>query len=365
MLDGSSVEGVFRKVRLDCKQFADPALQLALLLHNPQAATEVFLLSLRDCVVTLPQAHPLRAWVTQKKNLQNSTGASVQIREKLEGPLKKIWASSHALTPAERQLLIQFLDLLDDQPPYLDYTLLRAVGYLKLGNWVRTEKILADWLEQDPLERIRLTPWRNDPLGQVTQGLVEDLFRSLARGLEGRLIVDAFFQGVAEFTNDEELVAAAQAAQALDLAEIRKKLSLRYHRNLLPGFAAWLANKETSPLRHQRFAEAFFAAPDFAGALWVFLGGIPQAAPQREALVRQLPELRTRNPALFFALLDWEELRLMLTRLAPAAAKNLLKERRQLSLGRIRANPHDTWALLELIRLGQIDDELIGLLARR
>lgn len=337
---------------------------MAVLLRNPQAANEVFLLSLRDCVVTLPETHPLRAWLSQRRNLQTTTAAGTYLREQLEGPLKKIWASAHALTPTERQALIQFLDKLDDQSPYLDYTLLRAVGYLKLGNWVRTEKILADWLEREPLERIALTPWRNDPLGKLTMGIVEDLFQSLARGLEGRLIVDAFFQGIVEFTNDEALTAAALSAQALEVPEILQKLSLRYHRNLLPGFAAWLFNKDTSARRHQQFVDAHFSRPDVASSLWIFLGGIPQSAVHREALVRQLPALRTENPALFYSLLDWEELRLMLTRVAPDAAKNTLKERRLYFLRRIRTNPRDTWALFELLRLGQIDDELIALLSR-
>ncbi|MFP5458459.1 MAG: hypothetical protein ACLGG7_06985 [Bacteriovoracia bacterium] len=356
---------MFRKLRLDCKQFSDPALQVAVLLHNPQSANEVFLLSLRDCVVTLPETHPLREWLSQRKNLQTTTSVASDLVERLEGPLKKIWSSSHALTPLERQALIQFLDKLDEQPPYLDYTLLRGVGYLKLGNWVRTEKILADWLEREPLERIVLTPWRNDPLGKLTQGIVEDLFQSLARGLEGRLIVDAFFQGIIEFTNDEELTSAALSAQELELPEILQKLSLRYHRNLLPGFAAWLFNKETGVLRHQRFMDAHFSRSDFSSTLWAFLGGIPQSSVHRETLVRQLPALRSQNPALFYSLLDWEELRLTLTRLAPDAAKNTLKERRLFFLRRIRENPRDTWALFELIRLGQIDDELITLLSRQ
>ncbi|MFP5491170.1 MAG: hypothetical protein ACLGG0_06695 [Bacteriovoracia bacterium] len=363
-IDGFALEGVFRKVRLDCKQFDDPAMQLALLLHNSQTANEVFLLSLRDCVVTLPKGHPLKDWVSQQKNLQNISESAKGIQQKLEGKIKNIWSSEHALKPNERQILIQLLDELDELPPYLDYTLLRAVGYLKLGNWVRTEKILAEWLERDPIERIRITPLRNDLLGKFTLGIVEDLFQSLARGLKGRVIVDVFFQGILEFSNQEELIEEATKAQEMDLAEILSKLNLRYHQNLVPGFAGWLQNRELRGARYMRFMEEFFNEKDFADRVWIFLGRLPVDAQYREKLAQTLPALKEKNPVLFHALAEQEDLRGVLVRVAPASAKNLLKERRHLYLKRFNENEKDTWALSQLVELGQIDEALVEKLAR-
>ncbi len=313
--------------------------------------------------MTLPKGHSLKDWVSRQKNLQNISESAKRIQSKLEGEIKKIWASDYALKPNERQILIQLLDELDELPPYLDYTLLRAVGYLKLGNWVRTEKILAEWLERDPFERIRTTPWRNDPLGKFTLGIVDELFKSLARGLKGRVIVDVFFQGILEFTNQEELVESALKSQEMDISEILNKLNLRYHQNLVPGFAGWLLNRELRGARYQRFLKEFFSEKDFIERVWIFSGRLPIVASYRERLARTLPELKSKNPILFHVLAQKEELRGVLVRVAPETAKNLLKERRHLYLKQINQNANDTWALSQLVELGQIDDELVKNLA--
>jgi hypothetical protein len=357
-MDGYGLEGVFKRVKLNCVQLNDPDVQLALVLHNPQTANEVFLLSLRDCVVTMPGSHPLKQWL-QAKNRRAVSQSSANIMAQLEGELKGIWASDHALTPVQRQGLIRLLDELEDLPPYLDYLVLRAVGYLKLGNWARTEKLLTDWLNEDLLVRIAQTPRRHDSLGKLTTGLAPELFESLAQGLEGHLVVDLFFQGVAEFYSDADLVRSARDEQQLDEDEILAKLELLYYQNVVPGFSAWMLNRELEGRRRSRYLEQYFGRTDASARAWIFLGRIPDEGKNREALARELALLKSRNPMLFHALAPEDGLIGVLTRVAPEQIHNLLKERRALYLQRLREQPRNAWVLKGLVELGQINEELV------
>jgi len=349
-------------VKLNCTQLNEPDVQLALVLHNPQTANEVFLLSLRDCVVTMPVGHPLKRWM-QSKAASKVSADSKAIQTLLETELKGVWASDHALTAKQRQALIRLLNDLEDLPPYLDYISLRAVGYLKLGNWARTEKLLTDWLNVDLIERIAQTPKRNDPLGKFTAGLADDLFKSLAVGLEGQLVVDLFFQGVREFYSENEIVKAAEEHMELDESEILAKLNLRYYQSVVPGFSAWMLNRDLEGRRRSRYLDTLFARTDASARTWVFLGRIPNEGKNREALGRELALIKTKNPMLFHALVPEEGLLGVLKRVAPAQVQNLIKERRSLYMSQFRQNPANAWVLKGLVELGQIDESLVQTLA--
>lgn len=356
------MEGVFKRVKLNCAQLDEPDVQLALVLHNPQTANEVFLLSLRDCVVTMPATHPLKRWLQTKSKPQTSESAK-KILALLEGELKGVWASDHALTASQRQALIRLLNDLEDLPPYLDYLTLRAVGYLKLGNWARTEKLLTDWLNQDLLERIAKTPRRADPLGKFTTSLASELFESLAIGLEGHFVVDLFFQGVREFYNELEIVKAADDAQELDEDEILGKLGLMYYQSIVPGFSAWMLNRDLDGRRRSRYLDQYFGRTDASERAWVFLGRVPDEGKNREALARELALLKNKNPLLFHALAPEEGLMGVLTRVAPQQMHNLIKERRALYLDRFKMDHQNAWVLKGIVEMGLIDEQLVQAVA--
>ncbi len=332
------------------------------MLHNPQTANEVFLLSLRDCVVTMPSTHPLKRWL-QSKSVPKASASTKAIQAVLEGELKGVWASDHAMTVPQRQALIRLLNDLEDLPPYLDYLTLRAVGYLKLGNWARTEKLITDWLNVNLLERISQTPKRSDSLGKFTTGLAPDLFESLAIGLEGHLVVDLFFQGVREFYSEQEILKAAEKHQELDESEILAKLGLMYHQSVVPGFSAWMLNRDLEGRRRGRYLDSFFGRTDAGSRSWIFLGRIPDQGKNREALARELALIKTKNPLLFHALVPEEGLLGVLKRVAPQQVNNLIKERRTLYQTKIREDAHNAWVLKGLVEMGQIDEPLVQALS--
>ncbi|MBY0517414.1 MAG: hypothetical protein K2P81_10920 [Bacteriovoracaceae bacterium] len=342
----------------------DPLLHVALILHNPQTANEVFLLSLRDCVVTLPKDHILRDWV-QRKSLIQETAASKMILNLLEGELKDIWGFDQAITPKQRQTLIHLLDELESLPPYLDYTLFQIVGYLKLGNWVRAEKIMSNWLEVDPIERMNQTPKRRDTLSKISIQYVERLLETIEKHRNERVIVDEFFQGIKDFYSEVEVVKLAESFQGRSERDLLDKFSLSYYRQQNPGFSSWIMNRELEGRQRNKFLDEFFDKPESKNESWVFLGRMPLVAKHREQLALRMVDLVSKNPKLFYTLSSDEEMKGVLARIAPIVLKSFLNEKRKFYLKAFKEDSKDAWSLAQLVEMGQIDEDLIKRILER
>jgi len=358
------VEADFKRQRLDCAQLADPVVQWGVVLHDPQKANEAFLLSLRDCIPALAATHPLKQWFAGQGK-KRGPEPTAKIHQTLEGELKGVWESDHALTQPQRRSLIHLLDELEKWPAYLDFITLRAVGYVKLGNKARAEKLLMDWLNLDIHERVASTPKRGDTLGRMTTALAADLFGSLATGLAGNVVVDAFFQGVREFYSQPEIVEEAQDHQELEEEELLSKLELQYHQGRLPVFSAWMLNREFQGSRRRRYLDHLFRESAVAKLTWVFLGRLPDDAQGKEVLARELILIKDKQPLLFFELARQEEMLGSLTRLAPALTRNLLKDHRHMLQKAFREDPRNAWVLSGLILLGEYDPEMLQVLSQR
>lgn len=363
-LDGLALEGIFKKVKLDCESMKDPAFQLALLLHNPQNANEVFLLSLRDCLGALPASHPVRRWYNRKASREGSP-VFRSVIDSLQNELKDVWGSDKALTSKQRAAIMKMLDVLDEYPPYLDFTLLQAVGYQKLGNWARAESHLRQWLALSPIDRLEKTPARRDAFSLYLRDNVETYLEALVEHGKDRFIIQIFLRAIAESVSDTRVTDKVDQFLDVDPEEVLTKLALQYHRAQVPGFSDWYLNRHLERKRRERFLDNFFATPDAAKHFWIFLGRLPDLPRHREALAKLLIDARKRHEAIFYVMATEEELRPFLQRLEPASVKNLLKERRQFFMSAYGANQQDMLALSQLVEMGQVDAALLESVSER
>ncbi len=363
-LDGHALEGVFEKVKLDCRRMSDPALQLALVRHNPRNANEVFLISLRDCVGGLPAGHPLRAWLSRRPSVA-AQPAFRPVLEALQGPLRDAWDPDAIPTKAQRAALNGLLTELEPSAPYADLTLLRALAYHRLGNWARGEAVLREWLELPPTARAAAAPVRHDALGNW----VRDHFAVYAGFLKGakeeRAVVDFFLHALSDQLSDTKSVEEAEDLQDLSQGAVLEKLSLRYYRGQLPGFSAWMLNRHLEGSARRRFLGAFFSSGQAARMPWVFVGRLPDTEAHTDELAKILLAARTTDPRLFYVLGGDTPLLTAMQRLEPSAVRHFLDERRQFFLNALRARADDPVALAQLVELGQVDEGLVRAAASR
>lgn len=358
-----ALEGVFKKIKLDCKDMSDPSFELALILHNPQNVNEVFLLSLRDCLAGLPASHPVRRWYNRKaQNPDNPT--LVPVREALQGPLKDAWESDRPLTPTQRQALMTMLDVLEEFPPYLDLTVLQAVGYQRLGNWARAETLMRRWLALSPLERLEKCPARRDALALFLRENLETYLEALTKGGKDRFILQAFFRGIMELVSDPKVTDKVEEVTELDQEDLVAKLQLRYHQLQAPEFSDWYLNRHLEGKRRDRFLDDFFARKESHQRTWIFFSRLPALPAQRELLARRLIEAKKVHDPIFYVLATDEGLRAPLMRVDPGAIRNFIKEKRQFFVTEWASSHHDMLALAELVQLGQIDQELVEALVQ-
>lgn len=340
----------------------DPAFRLALLLHNPLHANEVMLLSLRDCLGSLPHTDPFKRWYARKSNVKTSQEL-MGVLESLQGSLQNAW-TAEKLNEKQKLAVVRMLDVLEDQPPYLDLTILQIVGYQKLGNWARAEELIRRWLTLSPLDRMEQTPARRDALARHMREHIEMFLEGLVQGREDRVIIEMFFAGLREYITDTTVTDAVKKFQNLDEEEMLQKLTLRYHRTQAPAFVNWFLNRHLTEARYTRFVDRLLKSPKAAERIWVFLGRLPENSVQREALAKLLLENKKTDGKLFNVLADDPSLAPVLARLEPAAMKNLIKERRQYFMSSYARNG-DILALAKLVEMGQINEELISELLSR
>lgn len=353
-----ALEGVFKKVKLDCRSMKDPSFQLALVLHNPQNANEVFLLSLRDCLSTLPAGHPVRRWYNRKSTIERNP-VFQPILEMLQNELDQIWVSEEPITQKQREQLMRLLAVLDDYPPYLDLTILQAAGYQKLGNWARAEIHLKQWLGLSPLDRLEKTPARRDSLAQYMRENIDTFLESLVANGNDRFIIQIFLRAMSESISDGRVTDKIKKYVEADSEDVLKKLSLHYHRSQVPGFADWYLNRHLEGKRREKFLDDFFADPESRQKFWIFLSRTPDLPRHKEELAKLLLKAKKEHDPVFFIMAKDEALHAALTLLDPKSVKNLLKQRRQFFMSAFGANPSDMLSLSQLVEMGQVNGELV------
>ena len=357
-MDGQALEGVFKKVKLDCASMKDPAFQLALILHNQQNANEVFLLSLRDCLGALPEGHPVRRWYNRKSVIDQNFALG-PILQALQGDLKDVWTSDENPTAKQREAIMRMVDVLEEWPAYLDLTLLQAVGYQKLGNWARAELLLRQWLALSPVQRLEKTPARRDALGLYMRDNAGTFFEALIKGGKERFIIQMFFRGVIEFISDPRVTDQVEKYVDADAEEVLTKLNLHYHRSQAPTFADWYLNRYLEGKRRERFLDNFFADPASKERYWIFISRLPDLPQHRDELAKLLLGAKKVHDPIFYVMATEEPLRAALTKSSPDSVKNLIKERRQFFMSSYASNRDDMLSLSQLVEMGQVDEELV------
>lgn len=356
-LDGYKVEGVFRKTRLNCKEIDDPYLQAALILHNTNSVNEVFLLSLRDCVLELPDDHYLKKWFLNSGLKKSQREKKNPIQMKIDEGISSILLKDE-ITKDERAQLSHFLSLLDTEPPYLDYVLYRILSYAKIGNWSRSEKIILDFIEMDPIERMKQTPARGETSLLATKVLSLQVMNEITRSLKQKIILDSLFQLIQDFYSDPELIKEAKSLQDFSSGELAEKVQLKYNFVQMPQFSTWLSTQYLSNTKKESFLIQNLSQKELT-VPWILLGSLPDSPAMRELVAKQMPKLIVSSPQIFYHLIANQEMIGVVTRVAPYLLKNIKNTKRQFYLKEWESNYLDYWAMANLIEMGQVNESFL------
>ena len=329
-------------------------------MHNPQAVNEVFLISLRDCVLGLKEDHLLKKWFlasAQKKALKESKDPILLKIEQATPVLLK-----QSITKTERAVLSQLLSHLDEQPPYLDYILLRILCYAKIGNWSRSEKIIIDFIELDPIERIKQTPWRGGGSLLAMKNLSLQVMDELANYLTQTVILDSLFQLIQDFYTDPQLLEKASSLQDYSRSDLVDKLQLRYNFHQSPGFATWMSALYLTNEKREIFVAQLLDAPE-PKYPWVLLGSLPESPAIREQLAKKMSLLKENHPHVFYHLVSSQEMLGVVSRVNGSLLKNIKNTKRQFYVSQWQEQSQDYWAIANLLDMGLVDESFLRSLA--
>ncbi len=309
----------------------------------------------------LSDDHLLKKWFLDLANKRSLKEAKDPIWLNIDQVSPLLFKES--ITKNDRALISQLLSVLDEQPPYLDYVLLRILAYAKIGNWSRSEKIILDFIEMDPLERIKQTPWRGDNSLLATRNLSSQIMDELSNYLDQKIILDSLFMLIQDFYSDPQLIEKASSLQDLSRSDFVEKLQLKYNFFQAPGFATWVSAHYLTKEKKDLFLSLMLQAKDLRYP-WVLLGTLPESPVVRELLAKKMSSLKNESPQVFFHIISSEEMLGVISRLDGSLLKNIKNTKRQFYSSQWSAQVKDYWAMANLIEMGLVNEEFLRSLTK-
>src|SRR5690606_18353512 len=145
-LNGFRVVSSFSIEELKCDDLTNPVYQLGVLLHPPEVINENFLIKLRDCVLKLPDTHPLKKWM---KWIGESRPDSPVNQQKIKFLTEIINSQFNLITDAK--VKNEIINILYEIPENtVPEQVLRAYLYIMTGNITRSDNILRDIVSTSP-----------------------------------------------------------------------------------------------------------------------------------------------------------------------------------------------------------------------
>ncbi len=306
--------------------------------------------------MALKNDHLLKKWFVEnahKKAKKEVKDPIFQLIEEASPILLK-----ESINKDERALISQLLSVLDKQPPYLDYILLRILSYAKIGNDSRSEKIIIDFVEMDPIERIKQTPWRANNSLLSINNLSLQIMTELEKHIEQKIILDSFFQVIQDFYSDPQLISHAKSLRAYTPGELAEKLQLKYNFFQTPGFATWVLSQYLKNENRDTFLIQTLQAQEMKYP-WIFLGTLPDSPAIRELIAKKMSQLKRDHTHVFYHLVSSQEMLGVVSRVDNSLLKNIKNTKKQFYLSQWQVQPQDYWAIANLMAMGLVDESFL------
>jgi hypothetical protein len=309
---------------------------------------EKFLIRLRDCVVKLPEGHPLKRWLTRIANLP------------AQGPTPEEAATSRFLTEiitsqfnliTDLQVKNRIIAVLGDVPDgTLPELLLRSYLYLMIGNVSRSDAVLREIVTTAPRVNWERVAFRGSLYHRIARDQARQLFTKLARHPADRTVFQLFALYLRTYYNDPGLLALAEE---VDAGDVEAKLDLRFTLTLAPALVRFRRlSTLPEPLRVRHLRSVGIPLAEQSYWVWPFVDLEALASP---ALLPELQRLEREDELWLIYLLADERL----ADLYSKTGRSFLPGRRRFLKEGLETEASFMLSLYKLIELGDIDGALV------
>lgn len=305
------------------------------------------MIRLRDCVLKLPESHPVKKWM---KWVAASKPLKTDDLQKRTFLMEILNSQFNLITDAK--VKNQIIKSLQDIPENtVAEQILKSYLYLMIGNITRSDNILREIMAAPPRVNCERTGLRPSMYHKLAVEQAQQIFTKLGKHPADRRVFELFGLYLQSFYNDETLVAIADD---IDTSEIESKLGLRYIEGLAPQFVHYLRLTNANETKRIKSLRNFkkFPLEEQSYWFWAFFDIDPLVS---DALHPELSRVEKEDQLWFIYLMDNEKLSDLFNK---KSGKSFLPGRRPYLKESL--NDHRTFmmALYKLIELGDINHEL-------
>lgn len=348
-LSGFRVVSSFSIEELKCEDLNNAVYQLGILLHPPEVINENFLIKLRDCVLKLPDIHPLKKWM---KWIGESRPESPVNQQKIKFLTEIINSQFNLIT--DSKVKNEIINILYEIPEEtVPEQILRAYLYIMTGNITRSDNILRKIVTTSPRGNWAKTGLHGSIFHKMASDQIQQIFKKLNRHPADRKSFELLALYLQSFYNEESIV---KVASEVDTSELESKLGLKFIESMAPPFVHYLRFSRMGENRRMKLLRQTEVHPFSEQVYWVwpFIEISPLIS---EAMIPELKKLEESDELWFIYLMENEKLADLYSR---KAGKSFLPARRPFLKSQLQNDPSFMMSLFKLIQLGDINPELIS-----
>ena len=346
-LEGFRVETTLDIEELTCNDLNNDVYQLGVILYPPEKFNEKFLIKLRDCVVKLPDSHPVKRWMKDVAEVHPLT----KKEQKTQDFVKEILNSQFNLI-TDLKIKTEIINILNEIPENtLPESLLKSYLYLMVGNIARSDNILRSIINTSPRVNWEKTGRAGGPFHRLVQENIRQIFTKLGRHPADRKTFQLFVLYLQSFYNDPELLALADSVET---SEAEARINLKIMESHAPSFINYLRlsrmgeNKRIAYLRSTKYPH-----DEQSYWFWPFMDIDPLIS---DAMVPELERLDKEDQLWFIYLIENEKLADLFSK---KSGRSFLPGRRPFLKESLNSKASFMMTLYKLIELGDINDSLV------
>lgn len=348
-LSGFQVVSSFDIGQVTCKELSNEIHQLAIVLRPPDLFNEKFLIKMRDCVLEMPESHPVKRWL---KSIGTRTKLGYEQQE-ITTFLAEVLNSQFNLI-TDVKIKTRIINILTDLPQRtLGETVLKSYLYLVIGNISKSDALLKEVINRPPYQNWQGYAARPSFYERVVHENLPRLLARLAKHPSDRTVYQLFAQYILRFYNDADLIGPISNEPGMELGE---RLNLKFVEGFAPTLVHHLrlmkmdeAGRVNALRNHKRFP-----LTEQAYWVWPFFDLTPLAS---DNMVPELRRIEKVDELWFIYLMEEEK---FVDLYFKKGHGTFLPGRRKFLRDRLNDPDKFMLALFKLIEFGDIDQELVS-----
>ena len=331
-----------------CEDLKSETTQLGVILYPPDRLNEKFLIKIRQCILKLPENHPVKLWLKTAAKPQTLTSE----QQKRAAFMTEILTSKFNLITdlATKNRIIEVL--IDVPESTTAEQLLKSYLYLMIGNVTRSDNILKTMMKKAPVKSWE--GFTNFPsfYHRIAVENLDAMITKVANHPSDRKTWELYSSYLRQFCNDPRLIEELVEHEG---TQLEGKLQLTSVERIAPELVNYLRFRRLKEeLLAKRLRQKVLPLDQQAYWVWYFL---PVNTVISEDFLPELAAIEEKDPIWFVYLMENEKLSDFY---ATKTGKAFLPGKRQLLRRLLDDKKTFMLALWKLIELGDIDEKLVN-----